>query len=108
MKKKINIFLIILLFTFVTGCQSVQKALTPQKKGGGDEFLVEKKSPLVRPPSYNELPKPKSAIEQNDINSAEVDIKSIILNKESEINANSEKSETKSSIEDSVLKKISN
>jgi len=106
--KKINIFLIILLFIFVTGCQSVQKALTPQKKGGGDEFLVEKKSPLVRPPSYNELPKPKSAIEQNDINSAEVDIKSIILNKESEINANSEKSETKSSIEDSVLKKISN
>jgi len=106
--KKINIFLIILLFTFVTGCQSVQKALTPQKKGGGDEFLVEKKSPLVRPPSYNELPKPKSAIEHNDINSAEVDIKSIILNKESEINANSEKSETKSSIEDSVLKKISN
>ena len=106
--KKINIFLIILLFTFVTGCQSVQKALTPQKKGGGDEFLVEKKSPLVRPPSYNELPKPKSAIEQNDINSAEVDIKSIILNKESEINANSEKSETKSSIEDLVLKKISN
>ena len=106
--KKINIFLIILLFTFVTGCQSVQKALTPQKKGGGDEFLVEKKSPLVRPPSYNELPKPKSAIEQNDINSAEVDIKSIILNKESEININSEKSDTKSSIEDLVLKKISN
>ena len=106
--KKINIITIILLSAFLLGCQSVQKALTPQKKGGGDEFLVEKKSPLVMPPSYKELPKPKSAIEQNDINSAEVDIKSIILNKESEINANSEKSDTKSSIEDSVLKKISN
>jgi hypothetical protein len=36
----------------------LQKALAPIKKDGGDEFLVKKKSPLVIPPSYSELPKP--------------------------------------------------
>ena len=106
--KKINIVIIIILFALVSGCQSVQKALTPQKKGGGDEFLVEKKSPLIMPPSYKELPKPKSTIEQNDTNSEENDIKSLISNKGSEIKIDSEKSDIKSSIEESVLKKISN
>ena len=28
------------------------------KKKGSDEFLVEKKSPLVLPPSFGELPEP--------------------------------------------------
>ena len=42
-----------------------------QKKSSTDEFLVEKKSPLVMPPDYNELPIPKEKIEQTDINENE-------------------------------------
>ena len=38
-----------------------------QKKSSTDEFLVEKKSPLVMPPDYNELPIPKEKIEQTGI-----------------------------------------
>ena len=32
-----------------------------QKKDNTDEFLVEKKSPLVMPPDFNELPLPKTS-----------------------------------------------
>ena len=35
-----------------------------QKKNSSDEFLVEKKSPLVMPPEFNELPDSKNQNEQ--------------------------------------------
>jgi len=35
-----------------------KQIFTNQKKSSTDEFLVEKKSPLVQPPEYNELPIP--------------------------------------------------
>lgn len=104
--KKTNIILIILSLTFLLGCQSVQKALEPIKKDGGDEFLVKKKSPLVIPPSYSELPKPKSVAELEDKNSDEVNIKSLISNNGLEINKDNKNSESESLIEDSILKKL--
>ena len=106
--KKINIIIIILSFTLLFGCQSVQNSLTKQKKSSSDEFLVEKKSPLIMPPSYNELPKPNSEMELEGKNSEEEGIKSLITNKKSEINTDNKNSELKSSIEDTVLKKINN
>ena len=102
--KKINIFLIILLFTFVTGCQSVQKALTPQKKGGGDEFLVEKKSPLTMPPSYGELPAPSN--EKLNKESQINNIKSLIT--EENDNKKLEIIESDNDFEQSILDKIKN
>ena len=41
-----------------------------KKKNGSDEFLVEKKSPLVMPPNYDELPIPTTSIgkEKNETN----------------------------------------
>ena len=39
-------------------CQSVKEGLSGQKKKSGDEFLVQKKNPLVKPENFNELPKP--------------------------------------------------
>ena len=104
--KKNNLILAILLLNFLLGCQSVQEALIPSKKSGGDEFLVEKKSPLVTPPDYNELPKPKSEIDEEDSNSDNNDIKSLIINKESKINTDKKNSDTSSSIEDLILEKI--
>ena len=58
--KKIRaiLFLVIVFFTFQT-CQTVKEGFTSQKKKSTDEFLVEKKSPLVMPPDFNELPLPK-------------------------------------------------
>ena len=39
-------------------CQSIQEGLSGQNKKSGDEFLVQKKRPLVKPENFNELPKP--------------------------------------------------
>lgn len=51
--KKIIIFLILL--SFLNGC----RALQGQKRSDtSDEFLVEKKNPLVIPPDFDELPVP--------------------------------------------------
>ena len=69
--KKFSIILFSLLF--LTACQSAKDALTLKKKESGDEFLVEKKSPLVLPPDFSELPVPDdskikdSKNENNDI-----------------------------------------
>ena len=52
-----KIFFSLGIFLLLTSC-GVGKALAPQKKSGSEEFLVKKKSPLVMPPSYGELPKP--------------------------------------------------
>ena len=59
MKKiKVMLFLTIVFFTFQS-CQTVKEGFSSQKKKSTDEFLVEKKSPLVMPPDFNELPLPK-------------------------------------------------
>ena len=67
--KKISpiLFLVVVFFTFQS-CQTVKEGFTSQKKKSTDEFLVEKKSPLVMPPEFNELPLPKTSenIEENE------------------------------------------
>ena len=50
MKKNINLILIFLLLTSCGGFKL--------KKENVDEFLVEKKSPLVMPPEFGKLPLP--------------------------------------------------
>ena len=46
------------LILFVQSCATVKEGFSNQKKNNTDEFLVEKKAPLVMPPNYNELPIP--------------------------------------------------
>ena len=100
---KIILFLVLLIF--ISSCGNVKKALTNQKKNSSDEFLVEKKSPLVMPPDYSELPLP----ERNEKNNETEDkkIKSLILSEQdkenSSINNNIEESQN---FETSILKKI--
>ena len=55
MKKYI---LIILIFNLLQSCGSVSEGFKLKKGNTGDEFLVEKKNPLVLPPNFNELPEP--------------------------------------------------
>ena len=101
--------IIIINFLFcLSSCKTLREGFTNEKKNSTDEFLVEKKSPLIMPPSYNELPIPKSEIEQEEKNSDQIDIKSLIINKEPEIIKDDKKIESNSSIEESILKKINN
>ena len=55
--KKILILFIIMVP--LTACGSMKKGFQNDKKGGSEAFLVEKKSPLIMPPSYGQLPEPK-------------------------------------------------
>ena len=83
--KKIRsiLFLVIVFFTF-QGCQTVKEGFTSQKKKSTDEFLVEKKSPLVMPPDFNELPLPKisESIEEEE-NESGNNIEKLISNNNS-------------------------
>ncbi len=83
--KKIRsiLFLVIVFFTFQS-CQTVKEGFTSQKKKSTDEFLVEKKSPLVMPPDFNELPLPKisESIEEEE-NESGNNIEKLISNNNS-------------------------
>ena len=100
-----SLFLIIISTILISSCGSVQKALDPQNKNTSDEFLVEKKSPLSMPPSFEELPVPSNQkITQEDQTNS---IKSLITDKkisdEKIINAEADKD-----FEQSILDKIKN
>ena len=73
-----------------------------KKKNNTDEFLVEKKSPLVMPPDFNELPIPKEIDIQNDIN--ENEFKSLITQDNQEIKSNEK--DINKSFEELLLDKI--
>ena len=102
MKKiKLNIFTIFGIILLLNSCQAARDGLTGAKKDNTDEFLVEKKNPLVLPPKFDELPKPidSKSIKKDDINSIEkligADSDKKIVNKSSTEN---------NSLESSILK----
>ncbi len=66
MKKIIKIFVFLIPFSLLS-CQSVKDGLSGRKSENSDEFLVQKKNPLVLPPDYMKLPKPNDDEEsEND------------------------------------------
>ncbi len=105
MIKNIKFSLLIILSTILlSNCGSVQKAFDPQNKNTSEEFLVEKKSPLSMPPSFEELPVPSN--QKVDKESQINNIESLITEKN-----NNEKFETVESdkdFEQSILDKIKN
>ena len=98
--RKINI-LIILSFILVS-CGTFKEAgkmLRNEKINTTDEFLVEKKQPLILPPNYEEIPKPGSIKEKKLID--EDKIKKLLKAPKEDVIKNKS-----SSIEDSILNKI--
>ena len=60
-----SIFYLFLLTIVLNGCQSAKDGLVGKtRSSSSDEFLVKKKNPLVMPPDYNSLPKPKKKGEE--------------------------------------------
>ncbi len=101
--KILKFFLILSLYILVSSCGSVKEAFTNQKKNSSDEFLVEKKSPLVMPPDYNDLPVPNT---QNNVDENSNNIESLITNNE-EGDAKYDNSDGKGqNLEETLLKKI--
>ena len=56
--KKNNIYLILLMVFVTASCQSIKNAVSGVKQENSDEFLVQKKNPLVLPPDFTDLPVP--------------------------------------------------
>ena len=68
-----KIFLYFLFIFILSSCQSIKENLSIKKKKSVDEFLIEKKNPLVVPPEFSKLPVPKSQDEniENNVNKEE-------------------------------------
>ena len=63
--KEFKLLKLILLFLFfLNSCGTVREGFQNPKKNSSDEFLVEKKSPLVIPPEFDQLPVPKEDSDQ--------------------------------------------
>ena len=103
MIKKKTIFPMLLIF-LVTSCAdtwgNVKRGLTGAKQKSTDEFLVQKKDPLILPPDFDSLPSPSDREEAiEEISSFE---KTLQQTSEQEIISSS----TGGSAEDSILKQI--
>ena len=101
MKKIISLLILIIL---LPSCQSTKDAFTLKKKSSADEFLVEKKSPLVLPPEYGSLPFPDD--QQSVINEIEKENLEISISKNKSLSPSTKKSTKQTSIEKSILEKI--
>jgi len=101
--KQFKFYIVLSIVIFLSSCSSIKKGFVNEKKDNSDEFLVEKKSPLVMPPDYNELPIPKKENVEKETN----DIKSLISKtKNDETKENLD--EKKSTFDSSILEKIKN
>ena len=97
MYKIINILIIILFVTSCATMDSAKRAVTGEKEFSTDEFMVQKKDPLIMPPDYENLPLP----------SDEAAIKEEISSFEKTLGTSIEDStSSSSSAEQSILEKI--
>ena len=102
MKKFNLLFILGIALVILSGCNTVKKGFQNPKKNSSDEFLVEKKSPLVMPPEFNELPIPNQNEDTNQ--KQDNNIKSLI----SDNNGNTDQEVSDSDLEGSILSKIKN
>ena len=98
LRKTIYIFL---LFIFVASCadsfSSLKRGVTGAKANSAEEFLVQKKDPLILPPDFENLPTPDertTAIDEN------------LIFKNTLEDSTEDNSSTSNSVETSILKKI--
>ena len=98
LKKLILLNFVLLL----ASCSTMKSAFVNEKKNNTDEFLVEKKSPLVMPPDFNELPIPKEIEIQKD--NSENEFKTLITQDNKEIE--SKEKDIDKNFEELLLDKI--
>ena len=88
----------------LTSCESVKNAVSGVKKENSDEFLVQKKNPLVLPPDFTDLPVPLEESSKVTEVQIEEDIEKLLGMENSTKNKND--TSNSSSIESFVLEKI--
>ena len=99
--KKFKFYIYLSLTVFlITSCGTVKEGFTNQKKNNSDEFLVEKKSPLVMPPEFDKLPIPE--MKNSKENFEENTIQDLITSNKNNNNSN----KTNEDLGNSILEKI--
>ena len=96
---------IILILITLTSCQNIKDGLTGQKKNNTDEFLIQKKNPLIQPPEFTKLPKQyNSKIDKKE--AEDVNFSAILTDKKTKTKISSNSQKTNISLEKSILEKI--
>ena len=105
MKTK-NFFLFLITLIILSGCSGAKDALQGKKRSDtSDEFLIEKKNPLTKPPDYNELPVPISEENSYTENNEAGDIEILLKNNKTNTTSSEQKN---NNLEQSIIEKISN
>ena len=99
-----NILVILIVSFFIYSCAGFK---LKKKSTSGEEFLIEKKDPLILPPDFSKLPEPKEQIKNQD-NEKEKLVLDSVFNKENSKNVENKDSEVdqKSDLKKSILDKI--
>ncbi len=99
-----NIFLIMFVSIFIYSCEGFK---LKKKSTSGEEFLIEKKDPLILPPDFSKLPKPKEDLEEKDNEEEIIALDNIFSVKDSK-NIEEIVTETpqESDLKESILEKI--
>ena len=101
MKKKfLSLIILMMLLNTCSSLKEANKILRNEKVRTTDEFLIEKREPLVFPPDYEKMPEPNK---DNKTKTNEQEKIKELFNKSKEENIISNKS---SSVEDTILNKI--
>ena len=104
--KQFKFYILIGVIIFLSSCSTLKEGFTGKTKNNSDEFLVEKKSPLVLPPDYSELPQPNT--DNNQTQTKENPVKNLVTNEEKITNASKAKSSENRGLEKTLLEKIKN
>ena len=95
---------LIIILTCLSGCQALKDGLEGNKKSkSAEEFLVEKKNPLILPPEFKKLPTPGSSPSEN-LEETDFDIDKILGKKKNNNTKNTNSSQ--SSLEEFIIKQI--
>ena len=100
--KIINKTLVILItILFLNSCAGFK---LKKKSSSGEEFLIEKKDPLILPPDYSKLPEPNEQISQPNEEDDEIKLETIFNGDSSNVNSDDKKTEP--GIKKSILEKL--
>ena len=99
-----NTFLIMFVSLFIFSCAGFK---LKKKSTSGEEFLIEKKDPLILPPDFSKLPKPKDDLEKKDNEQETVALDNIFSEKNINDTKEIDYEKTQdSNLKESILEKI--
>tara|TARA_A100001011_G_C14151489_1_gene774191 strand:+ start:185 stop:511 length:327 start_codon:yes stop_codon:yes gene_type:complete len=100
-----NILKILIVSLLLFSCSGGLEGFKFKRKStSGDEFLIEKKDPLVLPPDFSKLPNPEEDVQKTEEEERQFEIVFKDDNSENDENENTDTSST--GLEQSILKKI--